>query len=305
MKYAHVFKKRINCDDSRAVFEYLVDTLKATVTGWDFFVNWAKVLGNIKEVEMDLNLLNYLIGKDDVEHEFELLLEKHPSVARLIPALIASRQSNFEILKDYGRDSFTYENYDFSDEQSISPKKAVAFAKSVGFLALLKSKRLKSIVDYVIGVEVGLDSNGRKNRGGVAMEQIVEFFVQDICRRHNLDYLTEGTSAKVKAQWGLTLAVDKSVRRVDFVVRKKQQLYLIETNFYSGGGSKLKSTAGEYKSMFDWWTKHGYTFIWITDGFGWTKTRQPLLETFEYTDYVLNLEMLAKGLLEDILVELS
>ncbi|MBL7215295.1 MAG: hypothetical protein ISS71_06425 [Phycisphaerae bacterium] len=103
---------------------------------------------------------------------------------------------------------------------------------------------------------------------------------------------------------GSSIIADKSSRRIDFVINKNGHLILIETNFYSGGGSKLKSTAGEYRSMYNFWKGAGYDFIWITDGFGWKLTHRPLEETFEYTDYLLNLEMLSKGLLSDILENL-
>jgi type II restriction enzyme len=303
MKHSEIFKKHIDCENSQEVFSYLMGTLKNTVTGWDYFVNWAKVFDNIKDVEIDLNTLNYLIGKDNVEKEFASLLEKQPSIARLVPVLIACRESKFDILSSYDKDSFKYDTYDFSKTYQIDIPKVVEFASSVGFLDLLKSKRIKSIVDYVIGVEVGLDSNGRKNRGGKAMEAIVEFFVKDICQRNQFDYMKEATAKRVKKQWGITLEVDKTSRRIDFVVKKSNSLILIETNFYGGGGSKLKSTAGEYKSVFDLWKKGGYEFIWITDGYGWTKTRLPLEETFGHIDYILNLEMVTKGLLEGIITE--
>ncbi len=300
MKFTSIFKDRINCSNANEVFEYLMSTLKDTITKWDYFVNWAKVFDNLKDVEIDLNILNYLIGKQNIEEEFEELLDKHPSIVRLIPILIACRQNKFKILISYDRDSFKYETYNFGIPEKINKSEVIEFAKSTGFLELLQNKRIKNIVDYIIGVEVGLDSNGRKNRGGKSMETIVQFFIKDICERRRLDYIKEATATNVAKKWGLKLKVDKSSRRVDFAINNNGQLFLIETNFYGGGGSKLKSTAGEYKSMFDFWKSDGNDFIWITDGYGWNSTRLPLQETFNHTDYILNLEMVAKGLLEDI-----
>jgi type II restriction enzyme len=279
--------------------------LKDTITKWDYFVNWAKVFDNLKDVEIDLNILNYLIGKQNIEKEFETLLDKHPSITRLIPILIACRQNKFKILVSYDRDSFKYDTYDFGKPEKIDKAKVIEFAKSTGFLELLQNKRIKNIVDYIIGVEVGLDSNGRKNRGGKSMEAIIEFFIKDVCERNGLDYIKEATSNKVNEKWGLKLKVDKSSRRVDFAINNNNQLLLIETNFYGGGGSKLKSTAGEYKSMFDFWRSDGHEFIWITDGYGWNSTRLPLQETFNHIDYILNLDMVAKGLLEDIVTMIN
>jgi type II restriction enzyme len=305
MKYSGIFKERLGCSSSDEVFNYLIGNLKGTITNWDYFVNWAKVLSNLREVEIDLNILNYLIGKQNIESELLALLEKHPSVARLIPVLIACREKRFQILSSYDKGEFKYENYDFGKPGSLDKAKVVEFAKKTGFLGLLENKRIKNLVDYVIGVEVGLDSNGRKNRGGHIMEAIVEVFVKDIAVRRGLEYIREATAPSVAKKWGLRLNVDKSSRRVDFAINNKGKLFLIETNFYGGGGSKLKSTAGEYKAMFDFWREDGHTFIWITDGFGWVGTKLPLRETFNHADYLLNLNMVSKGLLEDIIMGLA
>jgi len=96
------------------------------------------------------------------------------------------------------------------------------------------------------------------------------------------------------------MTVDKTSRRIDFVIFNGKDLFLIETNFYTGGGSKLKATAGEYQTMFDYWKKDGHKFIWVTDGEGWKTTKRPLEETFNHIDYTLNLDMVAKGVLEKI-----
>jgi len=134
------------------------------------------------------------------------------------------------------------------------------------------------------------------------MEDIVEFYVKNICQKNKFEYISQATSAKVKEIFGLNLTVDKSSRMIDFAIYNKHHLYLIETNFYSGGGSKLKSTAGEYKDMFDYWKKDGHKFVWITDGIGWETTKRPLEETFNRIDYILNLDMVSKQMLEKIIV---
>ncbi|MCG2686675.1 type II restriction endonuclease [Candidatus Parcubacteria bacterium] len=305
MRYSEILKKRIGCKDSEEVFNYLISTLKETITKWDYFVNWTKVFDNLKNIEIDLNILNYLIGKDNIESEFIGLLNKHPSIARLIPILVASRESSFKILSKYGYQAFIYEDFSFKSAKNLTANettKIVQFASESGFLKLLTSKRIKNIVDYVIGVEVGLDSNGRKNRTGKLMESIVEFFVKDVCKRNNYEYIPQANASNVEQKWNLKLTVDKSSRNIDFVVFNGKNLYLIETNFYGGGGSKLKSTAGEYKAMFDYWKRDGHKFIWVTDGLGWKSTHRPLRETFNYIDYLLNLEMISKNVLEDIIV---
>ncbi|MCI4626168.1 MAG: type II restriction endonuclease [Candidatus Magnetoovum sp. WYHC-5] len=282
-----------------------MSTLKDTITKWDYFVNWRKIFENLKEVEIDLNIMNYLIGKNEIENEFYALIKKHPSVIRIIPILLACRQKYFKILTNYSYEEFEYKCYSFTPKDKLTDTEiaeTVEFVKSTGFLTFLEKQKIKNLVDYVIGVEVGLNSNGRKNRGGNEMENIVQYFIKELSLRNGFEYINQATADKIKQKWGLKLTVDKSYRVIDFAVFNSKRLYLIETNFYSGGGSKLKSTAGEYKTMYDFWKKDGHCFIWITDGLGWQTAKLPLQETFIYIDYVLNLDMVANRLLEDIVV---
>jgi len=304
MRYNKIYLDKIKCKTDEEVFQYLIANLKETITKWDYFVNWAKAFSRLKNIEVELNIINYLVGKDNIESEFLDLLKKYPAVAGIIPALVASRENSFKILSSFGYDKFVYENFSFQKRASLSEKemkRIVIFARESGFLDLLGSKKIKNVVDYVIGVEVGLDSNGRKNRTGKMMEDIVGFFIRDICARNNFEYITQADSAKIDSAWGLHLTVDKSSRKMDFAVNTKKNLYLIEANFYGGTGSKLKSTAGEYRTMFDYWKQDGHKFVWITDGLGWKATHLPLRETFNHIDTILNLEMVSRGLLESIL----
>jgi len=302
MRYLPLFKEKINCENPGEVFEYLMSELKITITKWDYFVNWTKVNNGLKKFEITLNLLNYLIGKDNIEDEAIKLIEEHPQIIQAIPILLACRNDNMLLLKEYQSGKFIYEDYNFGKKSQITPTKAVEFLSRSGFLEQLQSKRILSLVDYVFGVETGLDSNGRKNRGGAAMEDIVEFFVKDICEKNNYEYITQATAPRIKKKWNKHLTVDKSTRRIDFAINTPDKLILIETNFYGGGGSKLKSTAGEYKSLYRSIKSDNHQFIWITDGAGWKTTQKPLEETFNEIDFILNLKMIERGLLDEIII---
>ena len=209
------------------------------------------------------------------------------------------KNSKFLLIIKYKK--LSYEDYDFSQEE-ISDNdidKYLKFVEKTGLKALFQDKKIKNLVDYTIGVEAGLDSNGRKNRGGSVMENIVEVFIKDVCEKNNFRYLKEANASKIKNEWGYDVPVDKSSRRYDFVINNGIKLFIIETNFYNVGGSKLKSTAGEYKDLFD--VLEGYNFLWCTDGIGWEKTRKVLRETFDHNDYIFNLKMIEKGVLEFLL----
>jgi len=282
-------------------FSYFIETIKSKITKWDYFVNWEKVLKNITPIERELNLLNSLIGKEDFIKEAISLILEYPQVIKAIPKLLAIRENSLEVLVDVTR--FVYETFDFTNG-SPNRKEAEKFAKFLldsGIGELLIKRRIKNLVDYVTGVEVGLDSNARKNRTGSLMESIVEVFVADACASKNADYIPQATASKIMNKWGITIKIDKSSRQIDFAICKGNKLYFIETNFYGGGGSKLKSTAGEYITMNQYWNKQGIEFLWITDGHGWVSTKLPLREYFRQADYLLNLEMLQKGYLNKIL----
>lgn len=306
MKYLNDYKELLGCKDNDEAFGYFIRTLKPSTIAWSYFVNWEKVFENVKDIEIGLNILNYLIGKDNFDEEFKVLLRKHPELSKIIPALVVRDGDNtkkFKILVDYKHKKLVYEDYDFDldklTEEDI--KKCLTFVKETGLKNLLVGKKIKNLVDYMVGVEAGLDSNGRKNRGGTIMEDIVECFVQDICRRNNIEYLKEASADRIKEKFGVDIPVDKSSRRYDFVIGNKKEIFILEVNFYSGGGSKLKATAGEYRDLYNI-LKDKHKFIWITDGAGWKSTARPLRETFDRNDYLLNLDMVEKSLLERIIL---
>jgi type II restriction enzyme len=306
MKFSSVFKQLLGCSNESDVFQYFKGSLTDSITVWEYFVDWKKVVKNFREVEVHLNSLNYLIGKDNLDREFRELLREYPKVARVIPILLACRTANFQILTDYTEGNLNYESFNFSHNKKLNDKDVealITFAENTGLLELFRNRTIKSIPDYVLGVEVGLDSNGRKNRGGTTMENIVKNVLQPICQKYDFLLMSQATSPKIKRDWGVTVQVDKSTRLFDFAVRNEDTLYLIETNFYGGGGSKLKATAGEYKGLFDFISSQGHKFIWITDGLGWKSALRPLEETFNHIDYTFNLKMVATGLLAEVIVQ--
>ena len=283
------------------LFEEITSSFKHKITQWSYFVNWKKVLQNITPIEKELNLLNYLVGKKDIHKATVEILSSYPETIKAIPILLAIRNNSLEVLIDTR--NFIYREFDFS-KKSYNKDEIEAFADFIiksGLGELLQDKKIKNLVDYVTGVEVGLDSNGRKNRGGALMEYLVEDFVRDVCNELQLEYLPQATAKKIKEKWNINVKVDKSSRIIDFAINKNGKLYFIEVNFYGGGGSKLKSTATEYIRMNEYWNRQGIEFIWITDGAGWKSTLKPLREYFDKADYLLNLELLRNGILKKIL----
>jgi len=306
MKYSAIFMKRLGCANSDEVFKYLLSNMKQTIKSWDFFVAWGKVMNKVESIEVVLNILNYLVGKKNIREEFKMLIGRYPEIAEVLPILLALREKSLKVLEPDENNVFNYKEYIFNRKKKYTAAEIemfTEFAEKTGLLAMFEKKKIKNVVDYIIGVEVGLDTNARKNRSGTAMEMIAELFIKKICTENNYRYISQATARKIEEVLGYKVSIDKSERSFDFAIDNGFKLYLIETNYYGGGGSKLKSVAGEFTALFNYLKKetpeHG--FIWITDGIGWRTTERPLRESFDKVDYILNLDMVQNGILEDVI----
>lgn len=280
-------------------FKKLTSTFKNSIKNWDYFVSWEKVNENSGNLEIRLNKLNYLLGKNNFKKELAYLLKNEPDVIQVIPALLAVREGEIEI---YEPETKTSKFFDFSSSKTISVDACYEFLVETKLIQLFQDEGIKNLVDYVKGVEVGLDSNGRKNRGGEIMEGIVGLYVEQYCQRNDFEYLPQANAKKINAKWGIEVRVNKTSRNFDFVVfnPKRKKIKLFETNFFNGGGSKLKTVCGDFKGLHTELREQGIDFIWITDGLGWKTTLRPLEEVYNHNDYTFNLSMLESGILDSL-----
>lgn len=294
--------KELNILSEDHVFQYLIENMIDTIHTYDFFVAWNKVLKNVSNIEVSLNILNTLIGKDDIQCKLKELIIKYPEIVSIIPILIAVREKNI-IISELGKNI----EYSFIPSKKYTEKEIddiVLFCDKCGLLKIWQDKNIKNLVDYCVGVEVGLDTNARKNRSGTAMENLAEIYVKNICNKYTYTYLTQATVSKIKDTFNQIIPTDKSDRAFDFVINTGSKIYILEVNYYSGGGSKLKSVAGEFKSLYNLIkTQKNVEFIWVTDGKGWNTAKQSLLETFNAINYIINIKLIENGLLEEILTK--
>lgn len=308
MKYLNTYKNLGLENDESKVFDYFIKTLKESIFTWEYFVNWRKIYKNIKTIEKELNILNYLIGKEDVGGEFLKLIKEYPAVRKVLPILLAIRENKLkklQIITDF--DNFAYEEiYDlfYKDYIPTTEEKLRKFFNDSGLSDIFKNKRIKNMVDYCYGIEVGLDTNARKNRTGILMEEIVEKYIKNFTSKFNLKYLSQVSKVKIESDLNYSIIVDKYDRIFDFSIinSNKNKMYLIEVNYYGGSGSKLKATAGEYIELNNILKRQNIEFIWITDGYGWKSSKNPLFETFINNDYTFNLELLYNGVLEELIL---
>ena len=216
-----------------------------------------------------------------------------------IPILLAVRDKEISVIDSGERLKFNFyePNYSISEYSE--------FMEKSGLFDLISNHVIGNLVDYVTGVEVGLDSNGRKNRGGHLMEDIVEKYIIDAGFIKNETYFKEMYISEVASKWGIDLSRvsndGKTEKRFDFVVKTKDQIYVVETNFYRSGGSKLNETARSYKTLAQEIKEvDGVTFVWFTDGTGWDSARNNLEETFDVLDTIFNINDMKNGIIKKI-----
>jgi len=295
--------KITNSDDA---CDYFLSTIHDSIRFWDYFVNWEKVFSNTSKFDEQIAIWNTLLGSSDFETDLRKTIQSSPEIVQSIPSLIVrdgQASTVFQIADDRLDPLVSVREYDFSipANTEMLVDSAVHFFRMSGLAQLFTSKKISNLGDYLLGVEAGVDSNGRKNRGGTAMEAAVKQHISELCNKHGFQFMEQATEKKIKAEWGIATSTGLSERRFDFAIWANQKLVLIEVNFYSGGGSKLKATAGEYIELNQKLNELGQTFVWITDGAGWRPTHLPLRNAFDQVDYIFNLELLAHGALNEVL----
>jgi len=290
-------------------FDKLVNTLQDSIFTWEYFSDFEKVKKYINKIKIELNLLNSLIGSNNIEKEFIDLVKEYPKVRRILPILIAIRESKLKVMDIISdKEEFIPENKGylfFGDFDQKIEKELLIFFNESGLRDIFENKNIRNIVDYAFGVEIGMDTNARKNRTGKLMEDIVEEFISNTCEQNkNLSYLRQVTQKKIKEHFGFQIQIDKNNRSFDFAIfnTKKEKLFLFEVNYYGGGGSKLKSVAGEFEKLNSFLNKQNLSLYWITDGKGWLTAKKPLEEAYIKNDgNIFNIDMLKKGVLKKIL----
>ena len=258
-------------------FNDFMKPLKETHFSLKDYVDFPKVAANVEAISIKLNQLNYLIGQEDMTKAVERLWEENPKAFSVLDILIAVRT------KDKKKTIDENGNISLVSDYFTSPEQVTKFLNDTGLTEVFQKKQIKNLVDYVFGVEVGLDSNARKNRGGHIMEDLVA----NIFDKHGISYEQEVYYTEFPE---IVKALGADNKRFDFVVKAKDKTYLIEANFYTGGGSKLNEVARSYSELAPKINAvPGFEFVWITDGIGWESARNKLEEAFAHIPSVYNL----------------
>lgn len=286
-------------------FNVWLSGFRDSIADYGYYIDFEKVHRNVDNIKVELNILNSLIGAKDIETDFENLMRKYPEVLKCIPLLLAVRANEIYCQDENGGHLFQFDFGKYPPNSHAHYERYKYFMRETGLFDLLENHIVNNLVDYATGVETGLDSNGRKNRGGHLMEDLVESFIRKAGFVKNKTYFKEMYIHQITEKWGLDLSAisnqGKMEKRFDFVVKTPNMIYGIETNFYGSSGSKLNETARSYKTLaLETDTIDDFTFVWFTDGKGWTSARNNLEETFDVMEHIYNIKDLENGIITEV-----
>lgn len=258
-------------------FSTFMSQLQETNQTLDFFCDFEKINRNVSDIKLSLCMLNSLIGASNMRAAVETLWQRDKSAFNVMDILIAVRsEGRKKVLNRLGECVILDSLFNTVDG-------VMEFLNDTGLGSIFQSRKIKDLSDYVFGIETGLDTNARKNRSGHVMEKMVG----SIFDKNGIEYRTEVYSSEWPA---ITKVLGDDEKRFDFVVKTTSKTYLIEVNFYSGGGSKLNEVARSYSDLSPKINSvAGFEFVWITDGIGWHSARNKIQEAYNIIPSVYNL----------------
>ncbi len=251
-------------------FDIFLQSIKISNRALGFFTDWQKCLKNRNEISIALNHLNFLLGKDTKEFKscIKSLFKEYPKTFNVLNILIAVRDKD-EIVLDADGNFYPLHSY-FEDDEKV-----YEFIRQMGLERIFCNRNIKDLNDFVFGIEVGLDSNARKNRSGKAMEN----YLSGLFTNAQLNFKEQVNIIEFR---DLYQAFGDDIKKFDFVVCGRDKIYFIEANFYTISGSKLNEVARSYQDLaLKFEAFPNYEFIWITDGIGWLDAKSKLQEAYK------------------------
>lgn len=287
-------------------FNAWLASFRDSIADYGYYIDFEKVHRNVDEIKIELNILNSLIGSKNIKEDFKTLIKKYPEVLKCIPLLLAVRANEIYCQDENGGHLYQFDFNKYSLNSNTQYAQYAYFMEHTGLFDLLENHIINNLVDYATGVETGLDSNGRKNRGGHLMEDLVEEYIQKAGFIKNKTYFKEMKIKDIEKKFHLDLSAisnkGKTVKRFDFVIKAENAIYGIETNFYASSGSKLNETARSYKQISQEAQEiDNFVFVWFTDGNGWLDARHNLEETFDVMEHIYNIKDLEAGIISEVI----
>lgn len=303
-------------DELSSMFE---SNLLDTNRGYNYYIDWTNIDG-YQKYDIEIYAMDTLIGKDDNEflNKFRELITKLPSIVEVFPYLFALSKVETagvrknSLLKIVGSsiDSDDFQTYSFNSKKLCSPISEDVviqyynFFEQMGLKYLFQNLLEKSVLDYIIGVLVGNDSNGRKNRGGTAFELACQPMLEQICNKYSLELLSQ-KKFNILREYGFEISEDVANRKADFILLNQEHTICmnIEVNFFNGGGSKPEEIIDSYINRQSDLEQNRIKFALITDGNCWRGTTNQLTKGFRHLNYLMNFNLAKSGMLEETILK--
>lgn len=293
---------------TKEVVSEFQDNLVITNRSYDFFVNWKKIKGNIEKLRIEFSILEGVIGSKNIERDLKKLIKEYPEVLKAFPILFATRDLNLTVVEDFNEIKHNFSAFDFNKDKGDKLteeeiEQYVRFAKNTGIIHLFETN--KNIKDYAFGVEVGMDTNARKNRSGLAMELMIYPLLKELSKKYGFDIRFQKKFKIIETDFRAKIPPELRERKADFILHKNGNFVNIEVNYYGGGGSKPEEIVDSYINRYNELKANGWYFIWITDGMDcWNGATNQLVKAFNHMDYILNIYFIRKGLLEKAIIDI-
>lgn len=285
-------------------FSTLISTFQPTIFTWSYYCDFQKIINHSFKVRVILSLLNSLLWQENIEEKFISLIKQYPEIREILPILLAVRD-RFWVILDYHTKDIKDVSILFNKNILLTNEienELLLFFNQSGLKKIFYDKNISNLNDYIFWVETWLDTNARKNRTWSLMEHLVWDFISNFCQENWYLYKNQATAKWINSNRDLSVQSDKSSRIFDFAIYTWTKLFLIETNFYGSGWSKLKSVAGEFSNLYRYLDQQDISLLWITDGIWWKTALKPLEEAYNATDgNICNIQMLKDWFLENFL----
>lgn len=152
-------------------FNKFMSQLQETNQTLDFFCDFEKIESNVSDIKLSLCMLNSLIGAADLRKSVEAIWKRDRTAFRVMDILIAVRSNGKKVILDSSGQCVVL------DSLFTSVDGVMEYLEETGLADIFRQKKINDLVDYVFGIETGLDSNARKNRSGHVMEKWLQIFL--------------------------------------------------------------------------------------------------------------------------------
>ena len=299
------YNKHLKTGTLEELTQLFLDTLVGTNRTHEFFVDWGKVRKNIEQFKIELGILNSLLGTKNFEGDLKKILVGYPEVLSLIPMLIAVRETKLKVIEDFGEKESDIVEYSFhkKDLNEATVNGVVEFFRKTGLESIFTDGQTKNLRDYLLGVEVGMDTHARKNRSGHSMEIALSPLLKILEKKLNLKIYAQKKFKDLHGVFGTT-PTGLADRKFDFVISRDGNAINLEADFFATTGSKPQEIVDSYINRCKELNEVGWGFIFVTDGGAWQGQRNQISKAIEELPYTFNLNFVRRGLLEKVIEKL-